>query len=144
MPILEFQPILSLANFFPTSFPFFDGISVMNSTVFFYFPIPRFLVKGIPANTFFIIGISLSLIGITYRFLTPTLGKTKSTILMFGDFSFSLIFLQSLLSTILFRTLNGIIVLPITIIYMALLAFLVNYWWRYRYMSIDWIFEKIS
>lgn len=148
IPFFELNPLLTIDNFSLDIYPFFDGISIINSSFIYYFPMPHFLIKGVPGNIFFIMGTSLVLIGINYRHFNSKLRKGIfiESVCSFGTFSLTLILIQYLFLFVLFRKINIFFIIPVSLLYLVILTFLVNIWKKKvnTVLSIDWMVKKLS
>jgi hypothetical protein len=109
---------------------------------------PRFLLKGIPANILFVLGISLFLIGLTYyKFsLNNRKGKLTRIFCMVGDYSITLLFIEYLFLMIFFKMINILYIIPISLTYLVILTTLIFLWNKYgrAILSIDWIIKRAA
>ncbi|MBA7591808.1 hypothetical protein ES708_33975 [subsurface metagenome] len=69
VPFIDIGFIVTLDNFNPAKYPFIDALSILITHFMQFIPgSPLFLLKGTPSNLFFIMGLSLLIIGVTYYF----------------------------------------------------------------------------
>jgi len=149
VPFIDIGFIITVDNFNPTKYPFIDGISILITHFVQFIPgSPLFLLKGTPSNLFFIMGLSLFIIGVTY-YLFDVLhinNKIAKILSIYGKYSLTLLLIQFLFLPIFYQKLTILLFFQFSISYIILLGFLIYFWEKFgkSILSLDWMFKKVG
>ncbi len=149
VPFIDIGFIITLDNFNPAKYPFIDAISILITHFIQFIPgSPLFLLKGTPSNLFFIMGLSLLIIGVTY-YLFDVLhinNKIAKILSIYGKYSLTLLLIQFLFLPIFYQKLTFLLFFQFSIGYIILLGLLIYFWEKFgkSILSLDWMFKKVG
>lgn len=145
----QFLPFVEPFSYNPNKYPFIDSIPILRGTSITYIPgIPEVLIKGTIQNIFFIIGISLFIIGLSFYFIEIKKKESRISkiLIIFGRSTITLLFFQWLFLPLFNQLLIYYIFIPILLAYIIIIGLIVYLWERkidLKY-NIEWLIRKIS
>lgn len=146
---IQFLPFVEPFSYNPMKYPFTDSLPILRGTTITYIPgIPEALIKGTIQNIFFMIGISLLIIGLSFYFIQIKKKETRISkiLIIFGRSAITLLFFQWLFLPLFNQLLIYYIYIPISLTYFLMIGFLIYLWEKKIEMkyNIEWLIRKIS
>ena len=145
----QLLPFVEPFSYNPNIYPFIDSLPILRGTNIYYIPgIPEAFIKGTIQNIFFITGISLLIIGLTYYFIDHKNkhGIASKVLIIFGKIAITLLFFQWLFLPLFNQSLNYDIFIVISLTYLIAIGFIIYLWEKYikTKFSLEWLIKIIS